>query len=156
MNGEHKKYNSGFRAQVFVLGVRESKTFTTKREASKWATTRELEIRESKSKPLGVQFTLRDALRKYANEISPINRGCRWEQIRLAAFEERRLPLDTPISKVRTTLISLFRDKRLKAVSSSSVLRELTLLSAVFEEARIDCQWIDDNPCKGIRKPLMT
>lgn len=148
-----KKYNSGFRAQVFVLGVRESKTFTTKREATEWATNRELEIRELKSKPLGEQFTLRDALRKYANEISPTKRGCRWEQIRLAAFEERRLPLDVPISQIDTNHISLFRDDRLKSVSAGSVLRELTLLSAVFEATRIDWRWVDSNPCRDIRKP---
>ncbi|MFC0179605.1 hypothetical protein [Thorsellia kenyensis] len=58
------KTERGFRAFIKVDGTRESKSFKTKREATEWATARELQISESKSKPLGEQFTLRDALRK--------------------------------------------------------------------------------------------
>jgi integrase len=38
-------------------------------------------------------------------------------------------------------------------VSPGTVLRELTLLSAVFEVARREWRWLDANPVKIIRKP---
>src|SRR3546814_13683446 len=75
-----------------IKGVRDSKTFPTKREAVDWANRRELELRDDR--PPGDTHSLRDALRKYAEEVSPHKRGERWEQIRLAAFEGYLLPLD--------------------------------------------------------------
>src|SRR3546814_19248561 len=67
-----------------IKGVRDSKTFPTKREAVDWANRRELELRDDR--PPGDTHSLRDALRKYAEEVSPHKRGERWEQ----RSEERR------------------------------------------------------------------
>jgi len=57
----------------------------------------EEEIRFAVTALLGEQYTLRQAQRRYADEVSPTKRGERWEQIRLAAFEGYRLLRDSPI-----------------------------------------------------------
>lgn len=88
-----QKTAKGYRAQIKILGQRDSRVFGTRREAVEWAARRESEIRTQLTTPLGEQHTLRQALRKYADEVSPKKRGERWEQIRLAAFEGYRLPL---------------------------------------------------------------
>ncbi|MBU4610350.1 site-specific integrase [Achromobacter sp. GG226] len=148
-----QKTSKGYRAQVKSLGVRDSQVFATRREAVEWAALRELEIRNKASKPAGNLHTLRDALRKFSQEEAPKRRGTRWEQIRLQAFEHYPLPLDVPFSQVDATHIAVFRDYRIGKVKPGSVLRELTLLSAVFQVAKLEWRWIKDNPCRDIKKP---
>jgi len=147
------KTAKGWRAQIKVLGVRDSRVFTTRREAVQWAARREEEIRFAATAPLGEQYTLRQALRRYADEVSPAKRGERWEQVRLAAFEGYRLPLDLPVGQVTAQHVADFRDARGASVGPASVLRELTLLSSVFVTAQREWGWVTANPCRDIRKP---
>lgn len=125
--------------------------FDTKREAVTWAAVRETELRDNR--PEGDKHTLRDALRRYAEEVSPGKRGERWEVVRLSAFERYLLPITSPMSSVTSTDIALFRDSRATKVGPSSVSRELTLLSSVFEAARREWGWATFNPCHDVRKP---
>jgi len=148
-----QKVAKGYRAQIKMQGVRDSAIFSTKREAVLWAAQRETIIKDNAGKPAGELHSLRDALRRYAKEVSPLKRGARWEQLRLRAFEGYRLPLDVPMGRVTAQHIADFRDARNATVSNGSVLRELTLLSSVFETARREWGWVSDNPCRDIRKP---
>ncbi|WP_417252779.1 tyrosine-type recombinase/integrase [Castellaniella sp.] len=148
-----QKTAQGWRAQIKKKGVRDSRLFTTRREAVAWAAEREEQILDVATKPASEQHTLRDALRKYADDVSPKKRGERWEQIRLAAFESYRLPLDEVMGRITPQHVADFRDSRGASVGPASVIRELTLLSSVFETARVEWGWVDANPCRGIRKP---
>ena len=144
----------GYRAQVFVRGVRDSGTFRTKREAEAWAARRDAELRADAGKTPGERHTLADALTRYRDEVSPTKRGRRWEEIRLNAYlRDQALPLGSPMGSITPQHIADWRDARLRAVSSGSVLRELGLLSAVFEMARLEWRWVASNPTRDIRKP---
>lgn len=145
-------HKDGYRAQVYVAGQRDSKTFRTKREASAWASAREVELRSEAKKPLGKKYTLLDALRKYGEEVSPHKRGERWESVRLVAFE-KTLPVDTLIADVTPYTLSQWRDQRMKIVTAGSVIREFSLLSHVFETARREWGWIETNPASDVRRP---
>lgn len=147
------KYENGYRVHIKIKDHRESKTFRTKREAQEWAAFRETEIRNQKKLLPGEIHTLRDAFRKYANEMTKGKSNPRWEQLRVANLESQNLPMDLPICQINTNHISIFRDHRLKSVSNGTVLRDLSLLSSIFEVARIDWCWILNNPVKDIRKP---
>lgn len=147
-----KPHKDGYRAQVYVNGERDSKTFRTKREASAWASSREVELREDAKKPLGKKHTLLDALRKYGEEVSPNKKGERWESVRLVAFE-KSLPVDLLISDVTPYVLSQWRDQRMKIVTAGSVIREFSLLSHVFETARREWGWIESNPATDVRRP---
>ena len=81
------KVTNGYRAQISVKGQRDSQVFRTKREAESWAAARETEIRTDQKTPPRNKFTLADAFTKYAAEVSPGNRGARWEQVRINAFK---------------------------------------------------------------------
>lgn len=94
--------------------VHDSRIFSTKREAQIWASLREQEIRDSFSKEPKSQYTLLDALRKYAEEISPNKKGHRWESVRLQAFENYNLPLEKALGEITPSDIAIFRDSRLK------------------------------------------
>ncbi|WP_420177862.1 hypothetical protein [Kerstersia gyiorum] len=113
-----KLFNGRYRAQIklrHALGqapLRDSATLHTKREAVIWVAQREHALRRRETCVLGERFTLRDALRRYADEVASKKRGWRWECVRLKAFESYRLPLDLPIARVRAQHIALFRDAR--------------------------------------------
>lgn len=151
------KARDKWRAQIISVKdgkqVRIGKTFTTKREASEWAAAKEVELKSEAHLTPGDKTTLRDAMRRYADEVSPKHRGERWEAVRLSAFEKYNLPLDKPINKVSPDEIATFRDSRLLKLKDNSVRRELSLLSAVFEVARVDWKLVNSNPCKDIKKP---
>lgn len=142
-----QKTVKGYRAQIKLAG--DSDTFPTRREAVEWAARREAEIRDHATKPAGELHTLRQALRKYSDEVSPHRKGERWEQVRLAAFESYKLPLDLPMPKVTAQHVAAFRDDRARRIGLSSVLRELSLLASVFEAARLEWQWVEVNPLQG-------
>jgi integrase len=149
-----QKTAKGYRAQVYVKGVRDSDTFRTKREAEAWAAARETELRDSASLSPAEKHSFAYALERYRDEVSPTKRGSRWEQVRINAFlESKILPTKLPIGEVTSDHLGKWRDQRLKEVSSGTVLREFGLLSAVFDQARREWKWIQVNPVADVRKP---
>lgn len=148
-----QKTATGWRAQIVMRGIRKNKSFATKREAEAWAARIETEIRETKNLHPGERHTLLEAFKKYAEEVSPTKRGERWETIRLQAFEKHELPFKKPIGAIEPADLAIWRDSRLAVVSRGSVLREISLMSAVFESARREWRWIDQNPMRDMRKP---
>lgn len=145
-----QKYRDGYRAFVWCQGVRDSAIFRTKREADAWAASRETEIRQKKANP--DKHTLREALEKYRDEVSENNRGARWEQLRIDTFL-RSMPSEKRIGEITPSDLAAWRDQRLKEVAPGTVLRELGLISAIFEKARKEWGWMSINPVKEIRKP---
>lgn len=150
-----KKTDQGtWRVQLEIKGVRDSFTGTTKREASEWAAKRETEIRAMAGGRAGSVKTLRDAMRRYAEEVSPTHRGERWELIRLTAFERHpALPVGRRLSELRTPDLAAWRDSRLTTTARGSVLRDMTLLGSVLEVARREWQWIESNPIRDVKRP---
>lgn len=149
-----KPLEGKWRAQVYVLGTRASAVFRTKREAEAWASAKETEIRASALAAKTSKHTVLEALRKYASEVSVKKRGGRWEVVRLEAFENMpEFPADAILADVTTTHLAEWRDARMKEVKASTVLREISLLSALFETARREWKWIVINPFVDLRKP---
>lgn len=147
-------YKTGYRAQVFVAGVRRSEIFRTKREAEAWAAETETELRSTAKLLPGERTTLRQVLERYRDEVTPTKRGRRWEEIRIDKFlRDGSLPLDKAILSVDSNDMAHYRDARQKEVGAGSVLRELGLLSAVFETARLEWKLLPSNPVRDIRKP---
>lgn len=142
-----------WRVQLEIKGVRDSFTAPTKREADAWAAMRATEIRALATGKAGTVKTLLDALRRYAEEVSPTKRGELKEIIRLKAFERQALPLRKKVGEVTTADLAAWRDSRLAVNARGSVLRDMTLLGHVFEVARREWQWIPANPMKDVRRP---
>lgn len=152
----YRKTKTGVRVEVEKYDQRASKSFTKKRDAEAWAAAKEAEFKAIADGAGGEVKTLEDVLRRYAEEVSPAKRGARWELIRLKAFEtssHRPLPTAMKLSQITAAHLSAWRDARLKVVSAGTVLRDMDLLSAVFEVARRDWQWLKINPIKDVRRP---
>ena len=146
-----KPYRDGYRAQVYVKGQRDSATFANKKAAQLWSAQRTIELQTISHGREGTLRTVQDAFDRYAKEVSPEHRGERWEVVRLAKLgrDFPRLTLD----RLTSTHIQEWRDNRLKQVAPASVLREMKLLTSVFEQCRKEWKWIEQNPCKDVRKP---
>ncbi|HCJ7397436.1 TPA: site-specific integrase [Pseudomonas aeruginosa] len=154
MVATYRKRSGGWRAEVAKKGVRDSGTFSTKAEAVAWATQREAEILAGVGSPKGASnFTLKEALEKYKDEVSPTKAGKRWEEIRLDKLVNDLEFVGERICDIGADQIAAWRDHRLKSVATSSVRREMTLLSSVFEQARREWRWCPTNPVREVRRP---
>lgn len=141
----YQKVGDSTRVQVMRKGVRYSATFRSKAQAEAWAA-------GYSGAPRNVT-TLSDALRAYSAKVSPTKRGVRWERVRITKFL-RDLPfVHKPVDRITPEDISEWRDERVTEVSGSSAMRELTLVSAVFQWARLEKGWVQTNPCHSIRWP---
>jgi integrase len=145
-----RKRGDSWRAEVCVGSVRDSATRLTKAAAKAWADEREAELASGATG----EHTLRKAFEDYADRVSPGKRGGRWEQIRLAALPALTDFVDRPMSKITPDDWGRWRDKRLESVTPQTVARELTLISAVYEAARIEWRWVRHNPLRDIRWPV--
>lgn len=137
-----------------------SETFPTKAHAQAWATEKEAELLGLKRSGLTRTIsqdqskTLGDAIDRFITEVSPSRAGGRWESIRLK-FLMREAPelANTSMHKLTPEDVARWRDKRLKTVSTSTVRRELNLISSVIEQARREWRWCSINPVRDVRKP---
>jgi integrase len=145
-----RKGDVRWRVQVRRQGADVTKTFRSKMRAQEWALQTEAGI-TGESRPLG-KHTLREAMRRYAKEVSPDKRGARWERIRLTALEAHDLA-GKPIAQITSDQLGRWRDARLKEVGPATVRREMNLLTSVFELARTEWKWVKANPMRDTRKP---
>ncbi len=152
-----QKTAKGWRVQVFVKGSRDSATFRTKPEASAWGLQREAQLRELSEMTDAERYTLRDALARYADEVTPHKRGAAKERVRIDAMCRGEvgelLPLDVRLCDLAPDDFRPWRDKRVRQVETSTVLRDMGLLSSVLTTARREWRWIAENPLSDVRRP---
>ncbi|MDR3428986.1 site-specific integrase [Silvimonas sp.] len=157
-----RKRSNGWRAEVSRQGVRDSRTFDTKAQASAWAVAREAEILAGIGKgPAVEKYTLDEAIGRYITEVSAKKLNGKWEITRLNAIrKERKPPLmswlacrNTPMTELTAADMAAYRDLRSEFVSDATVIREMTLLRCVMERARTEWGWMDHRPMQDVRKP---
>lgn len=141
----YQKVGEAWRVQVMRQGVRYSKTFRSLKQAEAWACGYESTARNV--------VTLADAMRAYSAKVSPTKRASSKEQNRIARLLRELTFAGKPIDMVLPEDVSDWRDEKLAILKSSSVKRDLTVLSAVFQWARLDRRWVQTNPCHAIRWP---
>jgi integrase len=155
----YAKRTNGWRAQIAIQGVRESKVLSTKAEAIAWASARETEIRAGKATGVERGRTVGDAFKRYEKEVSVHKDGHRWEALRLARCGAWEVAggafTDMKLADVTSDVLGKWRDHRMKVdkVSGSTVNRELNLLSHVFATAAKEWKWIAASPTTDVRRP---
>lgn len=145
-----RKTKTGYRAEVCVRGVRDSRMFDTAKTAKIWAAQRETELRNDPQKVVGK--TVGDVLQRYSREVTPQRKGARWEALRLNLIQ--RYPLAAvKLADLQPAHLAAWRDTRLKEVAPASVKRELVLIGTALEIARREWGWLSKNPAKDVAKP---
>lgn len=153
-----------YRAQVVrKIGekrVCRSATFDTKAEAQAWAVEAEAELlRRRRGLVAGVasndgKITMHRAIEIYKDERAPDKRGARWERIRCEklmrelSFAGKLIDAVTPMD-----ITGWMKDSLKEGLKPSSVNREITLLSSIFEFSRKEKLWIATNPISLITRP---
>lgn len=152
-----RKRAGGWRAEISVQGKRESATFSTKAEASAWASERETTVRRQQASGIVAGRTCQEAFDRYAEEVSVTKAGRHWEEIRLRAIAAHRIDGRAIggmlLSDVTSDTIGKWRELRLKTVKGSTINRDLNLLSNVFTIARREWKWIATSPTTDVRRP---
>ena len=145
-----RKYKNGYRCEVEKHGVRESRTFETKRLAQEWGKRRELEIEPSRnSEPVIHKFY--ETCDKYLREVSVKKDGAKWEKLRIEAFKEHFG--DVLLTDLKQPQMAAWRDARLLEVTGGTVRREKTLLNHIFTVARQEWHYVTHQPFDGVKMP---
>ena len=143
-----QRRGASWRAEIYKDGRRESNTLPTKAQAVKWALMREAELTGARLP----ENTVKDALRRYANEVAPKHKGVKWELARLGLIERDPIAL-VRLPALRSIHLAEWRERRLSQVSAASVRREMNLLQSVFKSCRKDWGWLDTDPIKDVDRP---
>lgn len=134
-----------------------SKTFSNMKDAQLWAKKTELEIER------GIWFgtqradiTIRDALKKYSQEVTPGKKGANRELNRIKHLMGYKIGAKT-ICSVRRSEIAEFRDYlTAKGYAPATVKKYLELLSVLFNTAISEWGYESlSNPVSQIRKPII-
>lgn len=134
----------------------QTKTFDIKSDADAWARLVEGEMDRGLfvSRAEAESTTLRDALERYATEITPLKKGAAQELTRIKRWQKSALGIRF-LSTIRGADLAKFRDERRTDGKAENTIRlDLALLSHFFETARKD--WgIESltNPVKNIKLP---
>lgn len=146
-----EKRGNSVQARVCVKRVRQSATFPDMGRAKAWAAKVETELRAQARGEI-IPRSVRQALERYGEHVSPLHRGCRWEQVRLHKFN-RTIPFAArKMQDVTRADVVTWRDGLLETLATSSARREFGLLRAVFAEA-IEWQWLHRSPFEGVKPP---
>ena len=138
-----------YRAFVKVDGRRATKVFDTKRAALAWAQEQEAQL-------AGTELpdkTLEEAFKRYSDEVTPGKRGGRWDRVRIARFIREDRIAKRRILGLSQNDMAEWRDARLKLVKPATVAREMNLISAVLEVARLEWRWLKESPMRDVKQP---
>jgi len=148
-----EKRSGNWRAKIRKSGSPSlNKTFLKKSDAVRWAveTERAIQLGSLVSK----DCTFRELLQRYADEVSQGKKSVAIERFRIGKLNRSWLA-DILVSKVRPHHIAKFRDERLKQVSATTCLRDLSLLSHSLNVAMREWGYnLMSNPVSKIRKPI--
>lgn len=145
-----RKHGKRWRAEIQKQGIRRSRVFPTRQEAKDWAARTEYEIQNADV--LATKAPFGELLSRYAREVSAGKKGARWEIIRLEKLQRDSLA-NVSLADLKPSHFSDWRDRRLKEVQASSVLREMQLLSGVINRAVKEWGALSSNPLASIQKP---
>lgn len=132
-----------------------TKSFELLKDAERWARQQErlIDSGEWIDRTEAQQTTLFALLERYRREVTPTKRGRVNEEYRIGVIQREPLARYA-VASITGALVATYRDERLKAVSGSTVAKELTLLSHAFNVAIRDWGFgLHFNPVSRVRKP---
>ena len=151
-----RKRNNRWEVRVRRSGQpTQTKTFTLKSDAQKWAREAEIALEKGEllQKPKCSPITLEEAVKRYLGEVAIHHKGVASERYRLWAMTNK-LGKTIPITTITSKDIASYKVERQKEVTSASVRRELNLLSSLFETAKNEWGIIAlNNPVTAVKRP---
>lgn len=150
--GNVRKRGKRFRAEAEALGIRKSRSFGTKAEATAWMVDTERRIRAGEGYAVHGR-TLEDLLMRYADEVSPTKAKAKWEKTRILFLCRDRELAATRLERLTPELFHDWQQRRLAEVSASTILRDRGLLSSALQHAANVWQWLPASPLAKVKSP---
>ncbi len=151
-----------YRVRITLKGhPRVSETFTTRREAKRWAerTTEAIRQRRYQPEAEAEQHTLSDLIDRYI-EVKVPQLARAKDTARNLEWWRKVLGADTRLSQITPAIIAEARDKLIsgkgisgKPLAPATVHRYITILSGAFSAGTKEWFWMDDNPALRVVKP---
>lgn len=152
-----KKGATAYRAEVRRKGYpKQIKTFELRGDAEKWARKVEREIDAGTWKDLkgAESILLSEALDRYLSCISTKKQPSTYKRDELSISHLKKRLGHFTLLQTTDSEVAMYRDLRLNEVSPDSVRIELSLLSNLFNIARLEWNVGKlENPVKSIKKP---
>jgi integrase len=149
--GTYRKRGGKWEAAICIDGVCRSASRPTKREAVEWAAAQTVAIKSAQGGGIpDVPFSV--VLERYKKDVTPHKRG----SIDEAQHITRVMRDDFAticLPNLKPTRFAEWRDRRLREVMPSTVLRDRSLLSHVCTKARKEWGYLKENPLSGVERP---
>ena len=148
------KHYGKWQAQIRIKDYpNQTKSFLLKKDAELWA--RQTEILLQKD-DLGIKLksypTFIEIINRYLEEVSSLKRGYVNEKHHLSNILKEKF-INLPLNKITPLFFAKYRDKRLREVKSSTLLREFNILGHIFTVCITEWGYEIKNPLKKIKKP---
>ncbi|MBF7685905.1 site-specific integrase [Acinetobacter sp. B10A] len=152
-----RKRGSSYDITVTFQGKRYYCTRDTPKECEQWAALKLLELKSGKvQENLGVKqhYPFKQLFEQYYQEHGRDKKSKTWIYGQLKTFDDKFGTLaQMSIHEITPKHLTAWRNKRSTEVSPNTVLKELSLYSAIFSYAQKELFLIHDNPWMGISKP---
>lgn len=156
-----KKNNGKWQAKIRIKGYPHiSKTFSSKKEAERWAAATEADIHRGVfcDTTKAQKTTLEEVILQFSSNYAPFHyrkRSDSQEAWKYQCEHLKKMLGKYALIAIDQQLVTKYRDERLKSVSSSTVRKELYMLSKIlgYAQNELGITLPKDNPIKKIRKP---
>lgn len=152
-----QKRGNAHRIEFVFQGTRYSATRDTVKECEQWAAMKLLELKAGvKSTAAGIKpaYPLQLLISKYYQDIGQHKKSKRYISEFISVFSKGFPDLYAEsIHSITPQMITKWRNDRLLSVAAGTMLREMSLLSAIFTYAQKELFLIDNNPFSLVSKP---
>lgn len=152
-----RKRGNSWSVSIMINGKREYCTRDTEQECKTWAMLRLVDASSTPKEEVEAKknvMTFWDLFQMYYKEHGRDTKSKKYIREQLDSFEKKFGQLAYKnISDITAQDLTFWRNKRQNEVSDGTVLKEISLYSAVFSFAQKDLFMIESNPFFGVKKP---
>ena len=151
-----RRRGNAWSISVMLNGKREYCTRDTEKECTQWAVAQKILEKENQDVPVDnrPQYTFKELFDKYYKDEGRHKKSKPWIYGQLKNFNEKFGVLaEASIYDIRPKHLTDWRNKRSKEVNANTVLKEMSLYSAIFSYAQKELFILDTNPFFSVSKP---
>ena len=151
-----RKRGDSYRIELMHNGKRISATRDTEKECEQWAMLKLFELKTQENDNVKTQphFPVSALFKKYYDEIGKLKKTHRSIKVSINHFNKTFPNIaEISIHDVTPQVLTKWRNERLKQVAVGTVLRDISLFSAIFTYAQKELFLIESNPFASISKP---
>lgn len=153
-----RQRGNSWSTSIMINGKREYCTRDTEQECLHWAMNKLIELNSTPKEQIEEQkktvTTFHDLFNMYYKSHGRDTKSKKYIREQLDSFEKRFAGLaNKDITKITAQDLTHWRNKRQSEVSDGTVLKEISLYSAVFTYAHKELFLLTENPFFGLKKP---